>query len=104
MAPSKRDQFLTACRNQKLDTVRWGLGAGGQSPGTRDDEGMTPIMICAARNLHKALRMLVDHCRRAREKEVMDLTDGEGEGRTALMMAAANGFKVGGGGASSTLA
>ena len=25
---SKRDQFLTACRNAKLDTVRWGVGAG----------------------------------------------------------------------------
>ena len=90
---SKRDKFLESCRKQKLDTVRWSLGAGGQSPAVRDEDGYTTIMMCAAGNLHKALRMLVDHCRKAREKEQMDLTDGEGGGRTALMMAANNGHK-----------
>ena len=90
---SKRDKFLQACRNQKLDTVRWSLGAGGQSPSVRDEDGYTAIMICAAGNLHKALRMLVDHCRRTREREQMDLADGAGDGRTALMMAANNGHR-----------
>ena len=88
---SKREKYFEALRKQKLDTVRWSIGAGGQSPGLRDDDGYTAIMICAQGNLHKALRMLCDHVRRAREKELMDLTDGEGEGRTALMMAAHNG-------------
>jgi endonuclease III len=45
----------------------------------------------AAGNLHKALRMLVDHCRKAREKEMMDLADGAGVGgctsRTQLTIA-----------------
>ena len=90
---SKRDKFLESCRKQKLDTVRWSLGAGGQSPTTRDEDGYTAIMICAAGNLHKALRMLVDHCRKTREREQMDLADGAGDGRTALMMAANNGHK-----------
>ena len=90
---SKRDKFLESCRKQKLDTVRWSLGAGGQSPSVRDEDGYTAIMICAAGNLHKALRMLVDHCRKTREREQMDLADGAGDGRTALMMAANNGHK-----------
>jgi len=88
---SKREKYFEALRKQKLDTVRWSIGAGGQSPGLRDDDGYTAIMICAQGNLHKALRMLCDFVRRAREKELMDLTDGDGEGRTALMMAAHNG-------------
>jgi|AntAceMinimDraft_1070359.scaffolds.fasta_scaffold25088_1 hypothetical protein len=29
---SKREKFLEACRKQKLDTVRWSLGAGGKTP------------------------------------------------------------------------
>jgi hypothetical protein len=45
---SKREKFLESCRKQKLDTVRWSLGAGGQSPAVRDEEGYTAIMICAA--------------------------------------------------------
>ena len=65
---SKRDKYFEALRKQKLDTVRWSIGAGGQSPGLRDDDGYTAIMICASGNLHKALRMLCDHVRRAREK------------------------------------
>ena len=90
---SKREKFLQACTNQKLDTVRWSLGAGGQRPDVRDDHGYTAIMICAAGNRHKALRMLVDYCRRAREREMMDLADGAGDGRTALMLAAHNGHE-----------
>ena len=85
---SKKDQFLTACRNQKLDTVRWGIGAGGQQPSSRDENGFTALMICASLNKHKALQMLCDWCRRSRMKEQLDLTDGEGNGQTALMMAA----------------
>ena len=78
---SKRDQFLTACRNAKLDTVRWGVGAGGQSPGTRDDDGHTAIMITALGDKHKALQMLLDSCRRSRMREPIDFTDGRGRGR-----------------------
>ena len=85
---SKKDQFLNACRNQKLDTVRWGIGAGGQQPSSRDEHGFTALMICASLNKHKAVQMLCDWCRRSRMKEQLDLTDGEGNGTTALMMAA----------------
>ena len=85
---SKKDQFLTACRNQKLDTVRWGINAGGQQPSSRDENGMTALMICASLNKHKALQMLCDWTRRARMREQLDLTDGNGDGVTALMMAA----------------
>jgi leucine-rich repeat protein SHOC2 len=88
---SKRDKFLEACSKEKLDTVRWSLGAGGQSPSARDADGYTAIMLCAMNNKHKALQMLVDHCRKTREREQMDLVDGAGDGRTALMMAAARG-------------
>ena len=45
---NKREKFLESVRKQKLDTVRWSLGAGGQSPSVRDDEGYTSIMIAAA--------------------------------------------------------
>jgi len=90
---SKRDQFLTACKNAKLDTVRWGLGAGGQNPGTRDDDGYTAIMITAMGNKHKALQMLLDNCRRSRIKEPIDFVDGCGDERTALMMAAERGYE-----------
>ena len=90
---NKREKFLESVRKQKLDTVRWSLGAGGQSPSVRDDEGYTSIMIAAAGNLHKVLRMLVDHTRKTREREQMDLKDGAGDGRTALMMAAAHGHQ-----------
>ncbi|OUS48406.1 hypothetical protein BE221DRAFT_189699 [Ostreococcus tauri] len=90
---SKRDQFLTACRNAKLDTVRWGLGAGGQNPGTRDDDGYTAIMITARSNKHKALQMLLDNCRRARMREPIDYVDGQGDEETALMMAAREGHR-----------
>ena len=90
---NKREKFLESCRKQKLDTVRWSLGAGGQSPSVRDDDGYTAIMIAAAGNLHKVLRMLVDHTRKTREREQMDLRDGAGDGRTALMMAAAHGHE-----------
>ena len=41
---NKREKFLESVRKQKLDTVRWSLGAGGQSPSVRDDEGYTSIM------------------------------------------------------------
>ena len=90
---NKREKFLESVRKQKLDTVRWSLGAGGQSPSVRDDDGYTSIMIAAAGNLHKVLRMLVDHTRKTREREQMDLKDGAGDGRTALMMAAAHGHE-----------
>jgi len=90
---SKRDQFLTACKNAKLDTVRWGLGAGGQNPGTRDDDGYTAIMITAMGNKHKALQMLLDNCRRSRIKEPIDFVDGCGDEKTALMMAAERGYE-----------
>jgi leucine-rich repeat protein SHOC2 len=90
---NKREKFLESVRKQKLDTVRWSLGAGGQSPSVRDDDGYTSIMIAAAGNLHKVLRMLCDHTRKTREREQMDLKDGAGDGRTALMMAAAHGHQ-----------
>jgi len=90
---SKKDQFLQACKQQKLDTLRWAIGAGNQQPSARDDDGYTAIMICASLNKHKALQMLCDWCRRARMREQMDLTDGEGTGKTALMMAAVNGHE-----------
>ena len=89
---SKRDQFLTACRNAKLDTVRWGLGAGGQNPGTRDDEGHTAIMLAVFGNKHKAVQMLLDNCRRSRMKEPIDFVDGQGDEKTALMFAAERGY------------
>jgi len=90
---SKRDQFLTACRASKLDTVRWGLGAGGQTPGVRDDDGFTAIMLTVFGNKHKALQMLLDNCRRSRIKEPIDFVDGQGDEKTALMYAAELGFE-----------
>ena len=52
---SKRDKFLEACSKEKLDTVRWSLGAGGQSPSARDADGYTAIMLCAMNNKHLSL-------------------------------------------------
>ena len=76
---NKREKFLESVRKQKLDTVRWSLGAGGQSPSVRDDEGYTSIMIAAAGNLHKVLRMLVDHTRKTREREAAMAAESDDE-------------------------
>lgn len=61
---------------QKLDTVRWALQYGGQTPGTRDDEGYTAIHIAAVSNKPKVLQLMLDLCRRSRELEPIDAKDG----------------------------
>lgn len=48
-------------------------------------------MIAASQNLRKALLVLLEMVRKTREVEILNLTDGQGEGRTAMMMAAAAG-------------
>jgi hypothetical protein len=73
------------------DTVRWSLTHGGQTPGTRDDDGYTAIHLAAAANKPKVLQLMLDMCRRSRELELIDLRDGSGDEMTALMMASANG-------------
>jgi ankyrin repeat protein len=57
--------------------VRWSLTYGGQTPGTRDDDGFTAIHLAAATNKHKVLQLMLDICRRSRELELIDLRDGE---------------------------
>lgn len=51
-----------------------------------------PEQLAAASNKVKSLIFLLDTCKRQRMNEQMDLVDGQGERRTAMMMAAANGF------------
>jgi len=87
----RRSAFLAAVKAQKLDTVRWSLTHGGQTPGTRDDDGYTAIHLAAAANKPKVLQLMLDMCRRSRELELIDLRDGSGDEMTALMMASANG-------------
>lgn len=79
-AGDRRSGFLAAVKAQKLDTVRWSLTHGGQTPGTRDDDGFTAIHIAAASNKQKVLQLMLDLCRRSRELELIDLADGSVRG------------------------
>eukprot|EP01051_Picozoa_sp_SAG22_P012901 SAG22_NODE_1387_length_4524_cov_2.915028_5_plen_84_part_00 len=51
----KRLQMFAAINKQKLDGVRWSFLYGGQQVSTRNDEGMTPLMVCASENKNRAL-------------------------------------------------
>ena len=82
-AGDRRSGFLAAVKAQKLDTVRWSLTHGGQTPGTRDDDGFTAIHIAAASNKQKVLQLMLDLCRRSRELELIDLADGSVRRRRA---------------------
>jgi Ankyrin repeats (many copies) len=87
-AGDRRSGFLAAVKAQKLDTVRWSLTHGGQTPGTRDDDGFTAIHIAAASNKQKVLQLMLDLCRRSRELELIDLADGSVRGLRAAAAAA----------------
>jgi len=89
----KRAQFFSAIVNQKLATVRWSLSYGGLEAGTRNEQGDTALMVAVKANRVKVLQLMLDHVRKARLGEQMDMTDGEGDGNTALHMAAAMGKK-----------
>jgi hypothetical protein len=54
---SKRDKFLESCRKQKLDTVRWSLGPGGQSPAIRDDEGQGLTLVHFSAQLERFVHL-----------------------------------------------
>lgn len=51
----KRLQMFAAINKQKLEGVRWSFLYGGQQVSTRNDEGMTPLMVCATENKNRAL-------------------------------------------------
>ena len=89
----KRAQFFTAIVGSKLATVRWSLSYGGLEAGTRNEAGDTALMVAVKANKVKVLQLMLDHVRKSRLGEQMDLTDGEGDGNTALHMAAAMGKK-----------
>ena len=87
------DAFFTAIRNEKLPTVRWSLSnIGSLHAASRDPNGLTSFMVASVSNSPRALDMLMNFYARAaalREEGWIDCVDEEG--RTALMMAAANG-------------
>ena len=75
-----------------MQTLRYGLANAGLEAHTRGGEGLTAIQVAAALNKPKSLSAILDFYERRRimrPKGWIDLRD-EG-GRTALMMAAANG-------------
>eukprot|EP01052_Picozoa_sp_SAG31_P013362 SAG31_NODE_802_length_12008_cov_18.741036_1_plen_108_part_00 len=51
----KRLQMFAAINKQKLEGVRWSFLYGGQQVSTRNDEGLTPLMVCAMENKNRAL-------------------------------------------------
>ena len=95
MAPKKkssanpRDQYFTAIKQQKLDTLRWCLKHGGVTHRTEDADGHTGLQIAAAGGFSEALEKLIEQVLKIGPKE--DIDDADEDGRTPLMMAAYNG-------------
>lgn len=95
-ASQKRDAFWSAVMNQKLKDVRGGLTETGIEAHTRNDEGMTPIMVAASLGKDRSLDTLLDWYERRRElrsKGWHNLKDDD-SGRTAMMLAAAGGHTL----------
>jgi len=91
-ASQKKSDFWKAIRTQKMQTLRYGLANAGLEAHTRGGEGLTAIQVAAALNKPKSLSAILDFYERRRimrPKGWIDLRDDGG--RTALMMAAANG-------------
>ena len=91
-ASQKKSDFWKAIRTQKMQTLRYGLTNAGIEAHTCGAEGLTSIMVAAALNKPKSLSAILDFYERRRimrPKGWIDLRDDGG--RTALMMAAANG-------------
>ena len=96
MAPKKksgggnpRDQYFTAIKQQKLDTLRWCLRHGGVTHRSEDEEGHTGLQVAAAGGFSESLEKLIEQVLKIGPPEDMD--DVDEEGRTPLMMAAYNG-------------
>jgi hypothetical protein len=96
MAPKKksgggnpRDQYFTAIKQQKLDTLRWCLRHGGVTHRSEDEEGHTGLMVAAAGGFSDSLGKLIEQVLKIGPPEDMD--DVDEDGRTPLMMAAYNG-------------
>ena len=94
----KRSEFFKAIKNEKLDTVRWGLRNGGVGGMTQDpDSGLCCVAMAAALGKSRSLACLLEyfarqqfqkgHKNRQGAPEELDVRDDDG--RTALMMAAA---------------
>ena len=97
MAPKKkcnggsapRDQYFTAIKQQKLDTLRWCMKHGGVTHRTEDEDGHTGLQVAAAGGFSESLEKLIEQVLKIGPKEDMD--DPDEDGRTPLMMAAYNG-------------
>ena len=96
MAPKKksgggnpRDQYFTAIKQQKLDTLRWCLRHGGVTHRSEDEDGHTGLMVAAAGGYAESLAKLIEQVLKIGPPEDMD--DVDEDGRTPLMMAAYNG-------------
>ena len=96
MAPKKksgggnpRDQYFTAIKQQKLDTLRWCLRHGGVTHRSEDEDGHTGLMVAAAGGYAESLGKLIEQVLKIGPPEDMD--DVDEDGRTPLMMAAYNG-------------
>mmetsp|Transcript_40733 Transcript_40733/g.65411 ORF Transcript_40733/g.65411 Transcript_40733/m.65411 type:complete len:502 (-) Transcript_40733:34-1539(-) len=88
----KKEAFWKAIISQKLRDVRDGLTNTGMEAQTRNEDGLTSIMMAAINNKPKSLDCLLDYYERRRElrrKGWIDIRDDNG--RTALMMACAGG-------------
>ena len=84
-----RDQYFTAIKQQKLDTLRWCMKHGGVTHRTEDEDGHTGLQIAAAGGFSEALEKLIEQVMKIGPKE--DIDDADEDGRTPLMMAAYNG-------------
>ena len=98
----KRLQMFDVIKKPKLEGVRWSFLYGGQQVSTRDDEGLTPLMVCALDNKHRAMDNILENLGHKLSKrggssvseageaiEGLELADDEG--KTALMMACMTG-------------
>eukprot|EP01050_Picozoa_sp_SAG11_P018400 SAG11_NODE_2773_length_2988_cov_1.602977_2_plen_276_part_00 len=98
----KRLQMFAAVRKQKLEGVRWSFLYGGQQVSTRDDEGLTPLMVCALENKVRSLDSILEILGRqlsrrggSSRSEAGEAVDGselrDGDGRTALILSCMHG-------------
>uniref|UniRef100_A0A7S3LPC5 Uncharacterized protein n=1 Tax=Aplanochytrium stocchinoi TaxID=215587 RepID=A0A7S3LPC5_9STRA len=88
----KRDAFWESLMTEKQKLVRDGLTNTGIEAQTRNEQGLTSIMVAAANGKAKSLETLLDWYKRRRllrQRGWINLTDDEGH--TALHLAAARG-------------
>ena len=84
----KKAAFWDAIANQALPTIRWSLLNAGVAPATRNEDGLTSMMIAVLNGRERSLKEIIQFYERrvSQLKEALELRDDDG--KTPLIMAA----------------